>query len=50
MAFVVIDNFGDKSEKYETKKEAEQFVRDAYEMELEDDGFVRRRYNIIEVK
>ena len=49
MVFVVVDNFGDKSEEYETKEEAKEFIMDCLAMELEDDGYIRRKYEIIEV-
>lgn len=47
--FSVVDNFGEKYGEFETYEEAVDTKLDLLEMELEDDGYLRRKYKVVEV-
>lgn len=47
--FSVVDNFGEKYGEFETYEEAVDIKIDLLEMELEDDGYIRRKYKVVEV-
>lgn len=47
--FTVVDNFGEKYGEFETYEEAVDTKLDLLEMELEDDGYIRRNYKVVEV-
>lgn len=46
--FKVFDNLGEDYGEYETQEAARDAILDLIQMDLEDDGYVRRQYEIKE--